>query len=327
MTTFSSLIPESELWSVIDSSKMQDFEDCRRKFFYRHILGWRPAEGSDIHLETGTAGHAAMEVLSTLGYTPEACARAFEVFLAHYRKHFPPEADESNKPKTPANFLRMLPQYITNYRQDDFTVLHVETAGVVHVSEDRLIHFKMDTICKGKILGFFSLEHKFSSRFSSLWESEWRQKIQAGTYNHVLYSLFPREEVYGVIINGIFLHDEPKKRRDGENYAGAKDTEFHRVPVRFSPEQMEAWRLDVLRILGEIQENLSILSDTREDELIMTAFPRNRQSCSRYGVCPYLNHCSTQMNPVRDALRPPARFEVQHWDPRAIPTVKEKMEL
>ena len=191
------IIPETELWSVLDSSKIQTYLDCGRKYLFEHVLGWRRAEGSDLHKEFGTAAHAAMEVLMTEGYTAAACTKAFDIFLRHYRQFFPAEADELNKPKTPENFLRALAQYCLRYAPADASlkVLHVEVAGTVPLAPDKAIYFKMDTIARGE-QGFLSLEHKTSSRFSDLWEADWRQKVQTGTYNHVLYCLFPPNEVY-----------------------------------------------------------------------------------------------------------------------------------
>lgn len=326
MPTFAQIVPENELWSVLDSSKLQDYETCPRKFFFRHILGWSPAEEANIHLEFGTAAHLAMEVLSTEGYTPATRERAFALFLEHYRRYFPIEQDEGNKPKTPENFLRALLQYCGKYAQDNFDVLHVEVAGTVPVSSTHHLHFKMDTICHGE-QGYFSLEHKTSSRYSTLWEADWRQKIQIGTYNHVLYCCYPQLEVYGVIINGIFLHDAPTLKRDGEPYAGARDNEFHRVPVRLSPEQMEGWRQDVVAIIENIEEELVCLGNTTFDDTHMSAFRRNRQSCTSYGICRYLNICSTTQNPVRAAEQTPASMKIEYWDPRNIPTIKERMTL
>ena len=326
MSTFSQLIPENSLWNVLDSSKLKEYSTCPRKYFFRHILGWKPAEGADIHLVFGTAVHQAMEILALDGYGIPSLTKGFETFLAHYRQYFPPEADEGNKPKTPANFMRALAQYALRYASDRHEVLHIEVAGAVHVDENQLLHFKMDTICRGE-QGYFSLEHKTSSRYSAMWEADWRQNIQIGTYNHVLHCLYPPSEIYGIVINGIFLHDEPKITKEGRPYAGSRDNEFHRVPVRLGPEQMEGWRLDVIDLIEDIQEDMAQLETSSEEDLSLRAFSRNRESCTRYGICPYLNVCSTTENPVRLASAPPAAFETDFWDPRNAPSVRERMAL
>ena len=326
MAKFSQIIPENELWSVLDASKVQDYSCCARKFMFRHVFGWRKVGEPNIHLEFGTAVHFAMEVLAEDGYTAESYAKAYTVFLDHYRKFFPVELDEHNKPKTPANLLRMLPQYGAYYRSDDFDVLHVETAGSVPISDDRTMNFKMDTICQDD-RGYFSLEHKTSARYGPMWEAGWRQKIQVGVYNHVLYCLFPEEEVFGVIINGLFLSEPPKLRKDGQPYANAKDNSFHRVPARMSPDQLQGWLVDMNDITDCIEMNHTRLADTDESDPILHAFPRNREACTQYGVCDYINTCSVCMNPLAYIHNPPMDFEIEHWDPRDIPTVKERMEL
>jgi hypothetical protein len=328
MAKFHELIPEHELWNVLDASKAQDFSRCRRFYFFRHILGWRSVNESNIHLEFGTAAHFAMEVLAEQGYTGEACSNAFKVFMEHYRKFFPPEADEHNKPKTPENFLRALPQYCARYHEadKDNEILHVETAGSVNIGDNKTMHFKIDTIGKGP-MGYFSLEHKTSAYYGDRWRAGWVQKIQVGVYSHVLYSLYPENEVYGVIINGIFLSEPPRIRKDGQPYAGAKDNEFHRVPARFSPQQLQAWILDMHDLIQDRDRQQNQLMDADEDDPILRAYPRNREACTQYGVCPYLEVCSSNMNPVKGVNYPPIDYEVTLWDPRNIPTVKERMDL
>jgi len=330
MSRFDQLdLPEQDTWTIYDSTKIMEMESCPRKFFFKYILGWSPVEGSNLHLEFGSAVHLAMEILATDGYTPEAMAKAFEVFHDHYRIHFSPEMDMHNGAKTPDNFLRGLPQYCAQYGRADEEqeVLKVEIAGVVHVSETQLLHFKMDTLRKGPE-GYNSLEHKTGSYFNDRWTQQWRQRLQVGTYSHVLYSLFPRDEIFGVVINGMFFHNPPRLKKDGVTpYAGDKDNEFHRVPVRMSPEQMEGWRVDALRLVESIQQNMEMLMETDDGDLVMHAFPRSRDACTDYGVCPYLNICSTNMNPVRGATLPPPSMDISFWDPRHIPTVKERLEL
>jgi len=329
MAKFSDLIEPSELWGIKDASKSQDYSLCRRKYMFRHVFGWKNVNETSIHLEFGTAVHFAMEVLATDGYNAEAMAKAYAVFLEHYRKFFDPLMDEHNGAKVPANFLRALPQYVARYKKADEKdeVLHVETAGSVPISDKQTMHWKMDTICRNDALGYFSLEHKTGSNYGTSWEAGWRQKIQVGVYSHVLYSMFPEEEVYGVIINGMFIRNEPKLKKDGTPYSNARDNEFHRVPVRMTPEQLQGWLVDMIDLLEDIDRQHDRLADTSDNNDVLQAFPRNREACTQYGICPYLNVCSTNMNPVRGVGNPPLGYEVDRWDPRDIPTVKERLEL
>jgi hypothetical protein len=312
---------------VLDSSKIQAYMSCPRAYFFRYILGWSRIE-PNIHLEFGTAWHKCMEVLLEKGYTGAACAEAFEVFYEHYRLSFGPDMDDANKPKIPANVLRGLPQYCAQYSSDldNFEVLHIEVAGSVSIGGDRLIHFKTDTICKGP-QGYFSLEHKTGSSFSTSWTAQWRQKMQTGTYQHVLCSMFDPDEVWGVLINGAFFRNAPKIKKDGTPYANATDNEFHRIPSRRSLLQMEGWLDEVNFWVDKIEQDHKDLQSVTKDDPIMNAFQKNTESCSSYGQCPYLDYCSVWSNPLQHIEEVPSNYKVEHWDPRKQPTARELVKL
>ena len=305
---------EHETWKVQDSSKLQDYLHCPRFYLFKHGFGWSESR-STIHREFGSAWHLAQEDLLLKGYTPEGIAAAFSSFYKHYRSFFTPEDDVINEPKTPANVLRALSQYCNKYKDDDFTVSHIEAAGTLAVSSSRVIYFKTDAICHNNN-GYFCLEHKTTSRFSGAWVAQWRQKVQIGTYIHVLFCLYPEDAVYGVLINGFCPSSPPKLKLNGEPYAGSKDNTFQRVPIRRNLASMESWLVEVNNLLATIDENFNKLLDSSEDATVLEAFPRNTESCTVYGVCPFLDHCAIWHNPIRHASNPPIGFDIQYWDPR-----------
>lgn len=321
------MIESEELHTVLDSSKIQEYMHCPRKYFFRHILGWAPEEPS-IHLEFGTAWHKAMEVLLERGYNADAITEGFDLFFQHYREHFGSDMDDVNAPKNPANVLRGLTQYCVQYAQDleQFKVLHIEVSGSVQIQPDRLLYFKTDSICQGK-QGYFSLEHKSGKYFSTSWAAQWRQKMQTGTYQHVLCSIFDPEEVWGVLINGAFFHNEPKRKKSGELYANAKDNEFHRVPSRRSLEQMQGWLEEVNFWVDRIEQDHLDLQSALDNDPTMTAFQKNTESCSDYGQCPFLDYCSVWTNPLQHIDEVPTGYKVEHWDPRNQPAAREVIEL
>jgi hypothetical protein len=322
-----SQLAEHHTWAIQDSSKIQNYMTCPRKYFFEHVLGWR-YENPNVHLEFGTAFHLAMETLLSEGYSAESVARAYSKFLAHYRQFFDESMDQATSPKNPGCALRALSMYIQQYPRDldEFQVLHVEVSGSVPINSDRVIYFKTDTLCEGAE-GFFSLEHKTGSRFSTSWAAQWRLKFQVGTYLHVLYSLYPPNDVYGVKINGIFPHEEPKMKRDGTPYAGSNDTEFHRVIVRRNLRSMQSWLTEANHWVDQINHDFDLLSETREEDEVLSAFPRCSESCTQYGVCPFLDYCSIWDNPLQHADSPPVNFKIHHWDPRSPEYVKETMEI
>lgn len=111
-----------ETWNVQDSTKIQEFMCCPRRYFFRYVLGW-VYEEPNIHLVFGSSVHKAMEVFYKEGNTPnltaEAIVEAYEAFLTYYRTYFSEDSDEENEPKTPANFLNALPLYVSTYKSID----------------------------------------------------------------------------------------------------------------------------------------------------------------------------------------------------------------
>ena len=316
---------EREIWTVIDSSKIQDYLMCPRCYLFKHVLGWSP-EAANVHLEFGAAWHLAMERLLSTGYTAEGCLQAFNALTAHYRTHFPAEMDDVNAPKNPANAFRALPQYCEHYRADAFEILHVEVAGSVAISATRLLYFKTDCIAHDE-RGYFSLEHKTGSRYSSNWAAEWLLKIQTGSYSHVLHCLYPSAEIYGVIINGAFIKNAPRTKKDGTLYAGDVDTEFHRVPIRRNLASMESWISDVNSWMDDLDRDHQRLNEASESDSHLKAFRRNPESCTHYGICPFHDYCSVWHNPLAHADSPPLGYTLKWWDPRGMEHVKETMSL
>lgn len=289
---------------IIDSTKLNSFQTCPRKYFYEHLLGWR-FDKPNIHLKFGEAFHEAIEHLIIHRNAEKqeyVLSAAFDKFMNIYRNAYPPEDDIANAPKDPANCLKALAEYQLVYRNDDFELLYSETAGAVHIDEDHVIHFKIDTIVRGDE-GIYALEHKTASRQSSTWNDQWTMALQVGTYSHALYCCFPENEVYGVKINGVFL------RKSGNG--------FVRVPIKKDPDSMRIWMSQVRSIVDTMEREFQILSEESPADSIMSSFPIRTTSCINYGsACPFLPYCSTWANPLERCMKAPLGFKVDHWDPR-----------
>lgn len=316
------IIPEQPTWKIQDSIKVQAFMACARRYFFEHVLGWRKEE-PNIHLVFGQAVHLAMECFYPVGETPnlsaEAGVEAFNAFFEYYRKFFSEMSDDENSPKTPANFLRAIPLYISTYKPtDDFEILYSEVAGSVMVSDSRCLHLKMDLVARGRDEGIFSLEHKTGGRFSTGWANQWMQKTQINTYAFALSMMFPDEDTYGIKVNGMFIKDPPKLKLDGLPYANAKDTEFHRVPIQKTIPQLEDWLININFWLEFIEIEFDNLGEVQEDDEVMAAFPKNTESCGSYGGCLYQDYCSAWLNPLRKCESPPMGFKEEFWDPRSM---------
>ena len=308
-------LPYAPTWDITDASKLTAFATCPRQYFYEYILGWRPQLPSN-HLIFGTSWHLAMEAL-LLG---QSVPVAFDLFLTDYRKTFGPETDELYAPKNPANAEIVLYAYAAKYANDldKFDVLHTEVAGTVAIASDQKLHFRMDSVCRDKRSGrVFSLEHKTGSR-SYNWEYQWNVSFQIGTYTHVLYCLYPPEEVDGVKLNAAFFTKAVRSWKalsQGETTKYNLPFEFLRLPVYRSIPQMQQWLWNATFWTDQLEWQWNLLLDCDESDSLLTCFPQNPTACSKFFGCDYRDFCSAWRNPLHHCYEPPQGFAIEHWDP------------
>jgi len=288
---------------ILDSSKVQDFLSCPRHFFYRYVLGWTP-ESTSIHLIFGEAWHRAMETILKMGYTDEGVDKAYFNFLTYYRKYFSEIEDNNNFPKSPASVIPALVEYIDTWRKEDQgnTVLYTEIAGTVPINDNRAICFRMDSIIQNEKRGVFSLEHKTGSAVTKGWYDQWQNKIQSGTYMHVMASLY--EKTWGVMINGSIFRK--------------KGNAFIRHPLRINSDIMSLWLWEVNHIVDMIRWNMDELDKVDPEQQVMTAFPRNGEYCTKWGrTCPFHDFCGAWSNPLKhyNSEEPPLGLKTEWWDP------------
>jgi len=316
------MIQEREDFWVLDSTKIQEYMQCPRRYFFKFIVGWQP-ELPSVHLEYGIAVHKALEILLLGG----GFDTAFEAFETSFRDRYVSICGDEHKNKNIATTYYTLLQYSEFYKNDlqHFKVLHTEVAGSILIDVNKKLYFRTDTLAEGNIMeqnGFFSLEHKTGTSLDRKWKDQWRQKFQVGVYTHVVNCMYPTNEALGVVINGFFPHNPPEMKRDGTPKANSKDAEFFRMLVRRTPRRMEDW------ILGAISWYDSVIKDTEavlqvsEDQPVMTCFRKNTESCTDFFGCPFQDYCEAWSNPTRNTAAQTG-FVERYWDPRAVEKKEE----
>lgn len=324
-------VPVNPNWGIQDSSKVKNCMSCWRGYFFEHVLGWR-IDRPNIHLIFGSAWHEAMAILHREGFNKTTVQKAFhEGFLPYYRRFIDQEDDEIYTPKTPARAYLALCAYVIKKQeteQEYELVYHngepmIEIGGSVSLSETRDVHFRLDTILKSS-RGYISREHKTGSSTWG-WELQWFLSTQIGTYSHVLYCLYPEEEVAGVVVDGTFF----KKTKDDVK-KDSKDPfrhfDFMSVPVYKSPSNMNQWLNTTLWWLDMIEWNFNMLSKCRDSDEVMHAFPQNPESCNNYFGCNYHSLCMAWANPLRHVDRVPIGYRTEFWNPTEEP-VKVELHL
>lgn len=312
-------IPKHPSWDIIDPSKLTDFQDCPRLFFYSHLLGWRvDAPAQD--LTFGTAWHEAMEYLLLNGY--EDTKGAYDAFVKCYRKDFDPSTDEIYPAKNPTTAALALGNYAGRYRRDlvENEVLFTEISGTVPIDDQgRNLYFRMDSILRNKEKGYyFSWDHKTKGGpFSRIWEDNFFLSLQTGTYTHCMYCIYPPELVRGIEYNGTsFRH----LKRSGPQI------DFRRVPAWKTPAQMNTWLWNTLDLVHTLESELERFAGCSIDDPILMAFPLNPNRCTKYYGCRFHDFCMSWANPLQRCIEPPLGYHTEFWDPREMDTT-HKVEL
>jgi hypothetical protein len=296
--------PSHNSHSIVDATKLKAYIECPRAYFYEYVLGWR-SETPSIHLEFGKAWHLAMEHLLLTDYTPANVSKAWTLLSDYYRKFFPPEMDETLAPKNPGFALNALMAYAKEYQHELPTqrVLYTEIGGTVAMDDTHVIHFRMDSILENIADGMIrSREHKTGSTLNRQWTDQWSLAVQTWVYNHVLYSLFPKEKVWGVEINGTFFQK--------------KETKFLRVPARRQLGMMEVGYWNTLSWLLDLEYDMERLQTCTDADPILFCFPQKPDHCTAYFGCKYLDFCIAWPNPLRRIDEVPLGMKIDFWDPR-----------
>lgn len=316
-----SQLTEHPEWYIRDSSKIDDYIACARKYFYAHILGWRPDVPSH-DLYFGQAWHLAREHQLLYGY--DDIIGAHGKFMGYYRQHFPPDTDSLYAPKTPTAALAALIKFSEERRNDLIEnrlveiggVKMTEIAGTVPVDEKRVLHYRMDSILERVSNGrIFSWDHKTTKEkyiVGRQWQEQFHLSIQNGTYTHCLYCMFPIDQVDGVEFCGTGF--EFLMRGSSKRSAGYHAT-LVRVPTFKTPDQMNVWLWTVNDKLDDIDRDMDRLSHCSEGDSVMMAFSMNPKSCTDYKGCPFHDFCIAWPNPLQRCGFPPTGYRVEFWDP------------
>ena len=323
-------ITEHSSWHIRDSSKLDTYLECPRKYFYEYILGWRlDVPAHDLHF--GQCWHLAREHQLIHGY--DDIQGAYDAFITEYRKEFPEETDSIYSPKTPTAVLNALMTFASDRQRDlidnEVVILDgckmTEISGKVPVSETQYLHYRMDSIMLRKEdQRIFSWDHKSTSGKyinGRQWAEQFHLSVQNGTYTHCLYCMFPIEQVLGLEFCGTGF--EFLSRGSQARPAGYHAT-LRRVPAYKTPEQMNVWLWNVLDLLSDIDRDMERLHDCSDSDTVLFTFHQNPKSCTNYRGCPYHDFCCSWMNPLQRCEEPPLGFRTEYWDPSEIVTTNKR---
>lgn len=311
------IVQPHETWDIIDVSKLTTYMSCPRKYFFRYILGWESTWPNN-DLIFGAAWHISMEHMLLNGYSEDVVAEAEELFFDHYRKELGPDTDESFGAKSLAGAIQGLAKYASRFAIEDksYKVLHTEVAARVKIGDDAILAARLDCIRQDRDSGLIEvMDHKTSGRRISGWERLQWQSVQLLVYMHILYSLWDFDQIKGGRIRCTWFY---KNRH-----------EFDEVLVEKTPAEMQSGLTDVLTYYDYLMRDMYLFKETcSDDEIAMPAFPRNPESCYKYGkICQFFDMCEGWANPLQHCNQVPEGYKMAYWNPLEDERIREDVDL
>ncbi len=301
------VIKKHETHDILDSSKIQCYMDCPRKFLFKYVLGWT-IDTPNINLVFGEAWHRAMEhMLLTkpdVGYDEKESVNAMKKFMSHFREHFSSEYDDVYAPKNPEGAMIALVDYIDAYKRDRFKVLYTEVHGYIPISDDRQLAVRLDSIIEDDN-GVGSLEHKTSKYHIKIWGAQWQLSTQIGAYNHALYCNYDEDKVQGITVNGTFF------KKSGST--------FERVQIKRTLRSMADWFDMVNNWYNSILIDMEDLMNSSDESATLQSFRMNPQSCNNFmKMCMYHDFCNAWSNPLQRCNSCPPGYKIERWNPADV---------
>jgi hypothetical protein len=318
-----------------DNSQLNDWRECERKGYFRHVRNWR-REGVSTALAFGLAWHDAMDIVWSLAKTkqPQEILDAAELaFIERWIEEGMPDPrtgalDQTQLddlyPRTPGRAKEMLLYYMSKYLayiRDEYEIIGIEQPFIVPMSEDEPGLFyigRMDKIFRSKIDGqkrVCTLDHKTTKSEGSYWRSGFFPSSQFEGYSFAAKSTYG-EEFWGNIIDGALVQKgTPKSQKEQSDPTFPMGISFPRFPIQHIDSELAQWHWDVLYMVKSVIEyNAVLLLDCSPKDDCMRAYPRRTTSCNNYGGCTYKDICPVYSNPMRQ-LEPPPGFIEEKWQP------------
>ena len=297
-----------------DNTALSTYKDCPRKYFLRHVKGWR-SEGVALPLVFGLAWHSGQDGLWKAAKQVSDPAELTRVAMAHFLETWESEGLNSTldvdmaaamAPRTPGVAAEMYSHYISQrwkMLQDaellaceqPFAVPLPKTANVWYIGRlDKVVKWNGETV---------ALEHKTTTAY----------RKEGGFMNSYLDGWYTDSQIKGYQFGGgLFFPELTQVWVDAALVHRMVHDKFRFVPVAHQFPLLEEWVNDtkewVVRLQND-QENFQRVG------LAPGVFPKNENQCmGKFGPCTFANICRTNSRPDNLPVVPEG-YMVEFWKP------------
>ncbi len=354
-------IPQDKTWYILDSTKIQEFMECARKYMFARLLGWQPI-APNLHLTYGSAHHDSMEYLLVNGIKEESLKGAIDVFLKTYYEKFTEIVNPDGRP-IPSKFMLILlntPEkplslteyynaclkyYTAYYKEYKDKVGRPKTPGdAILALTYYIIHYSHESedreVLHTEVSGTVPIDDKRVLHFRI--DAIMKDALGIFVQEHKTLSRKDNKWLnkwHLKIQIGTYLHALhmlfPEGQIKGLEVNGMclyqSETSEHgkqevvRVPVNKSKELMAAWLWNVRHWYDLIEWNMERLKEASPDDDILSCFPMNTENCDKYFGCMFEPYCRLWPNPLKHSMEPPPGFKVEWWNPADREEIAKKV--
>ncbi|KKM61351.1 hypothetical protein LCGC14_1532570 [marine sediment metagenome] len=300
-------VPTHETWKHIDNTRLECYERCERRFFFKYVLGWRSTKPNK-DLVWGEAVHRMLGHCDRRGWDEEN--RIIGVTLAqdYYQEHFDIIDEVDNAPKNRGQLEIVMNHYWNFYRREiesgKYNVLATEIAfrmklpgGIV--ATGRLDRIDQDTDTYELIIREYKTAGK---RLDDKSINQWQLSGQLAMYTTAILRKYPEHTISGAAVRHIVPYKTDTK------------TNFTDIPVSLDTESLLSWLQDVQFRVSQIIDDFRILGEPNGWKY---CFARRKVNCYDFGrLCPWFDLCAKPLSPMEAYSEgPPRNCEVKFWDP------------
>jgi len=297
-----------------DNTMLSSYKDCPRKYFIRHVLGWR-SEGTAMPLVFGLSWHAGMDVVwqfaNKLDHRTLADSAQAKFLETWEEQGLPSELDvqqlDNWSPRVPPTAHEMYHQYIEARWpvlreaeliacEQPFAVPLPRTTDVWYVGRlDKVVNYGSQKLV---IEHKTTTEYKKDGGFKGDYIEGWYSDSQVKGYQFGGSMFFGGLD--GVWVDSALVHKTVHNA-------------FRFIPVAHKHDMLEEWLADTLEWVFRVGEDTNAFLDS--EILAHGNFPKNEGSCyGKFGRCPYLDICRTVSDPSKLGGPPPGYIE-EFWQP------------
>lgn len=307
---------------LYDNTRLSEYKKCPRKYYFRHMRHWIRKGVKPAPLAFGGAWHSAMDVVWGMISQGEkdddkVGKEAMKAFLRTWKEEEQPwpmdiEQEKMMAPRTPGIAAEMLVEYIRlrrNYIENTYELVSIEEPFLAPIdpSTDYFGYIgKRDKIVKFQGQ-YWAIEHKTTTLydkkhgFRQSYLDSYSPNSQTDGYAHSLHMRYGKQ-AGGVLVDIALVHK-------------TEHSWFKLLPLTRRTELLDSWLNDTRDWIFRIERDRDRLAnDVSEEHEVMTAFPRNTESCFNYNtMCSYRDVCRFHENPHR--LETPDNFTEDKWNP------------